>query len=114
MPTLIICQDAPDAPTLRKTYLQPHFDYITSIIELVSPDLLKPHRKVPILKPLCGCRRRAVPRSMAAVLSTPRTISQSQKNYFLTTLTTWTASTKVIPSVHSPPPLANGSAVQCG
>jgi len=36
MPTLIICQDAPDAPTLRKTYLQPHFDYITSIIDQVS------------------------------------------------------------------------------
>lgn len=36
MATLVLCQDSPDAPTLRKQHLQAHLDYIEEIIEQVS------------------------------------------------------------------------------
>lgn len=36
MATLILCQDGPDAPALRKEYLRAHLDYMATIAELIS------------------------------------------------------------------------------
>lgn len=36
MTTVVICQDSPDAQTLRKTHLQAHLSYIETIIEHVK------------------------------------------------------------------------------
>jgi len=36
MTTLVICQDSPDAPTLRQTHLQAHLEYIETIVDKIS------------------------------------------------------------------------------